>query len=202
MRCVRNEDGIALVTALMFTLISLGIIMALMYMIIAGTKMSGSQKRYRNSLEASYGGVALVTKEFIPRLFDNYSTGSASLSSDYGGVSLLFSTSLQKKLSDQTVNWPGTFSKTSNPKDNPDITFILSGLNAGEKFKVYSKIVDTVSGNSDTSGIDYLLAGVGVAGTGSGIAPKHTPSLFTIEIQGEQATNPKEKAQLSVLYAF
>ena len=53
-----------------FTLISLGIIMALLQMVLMGTKMSASQKVYRNSLEASYGGVEAFTKEIIPWYID------------------------------------------------------------------------------------------------------------------------------------
>src|SRR5512138_531570 len=84
MKKLQNQDGIALITALMFTLISLGMIMALLYYVLAGTRMSGAQKRYRNALEASYGGTEFITKAVIPRLFNNYSSGKVSLLGDFG----------------------------------------------------------------------------------------------------------------------
>ena len=86
MKYLENEDGIALVTALMFTLITLAMIMTLMYYVLLGTKMSAAQKKYRNSLEASYGGTEFVTKAIIPKLFSNFSTGKTSLMADFGGT--------------------------------------------------------------------------------------------------------------------
>lgn len=203
MRYLRNENGIALLTALMFTLISLGIIMALLQFVLMGAKMSASQKTYRSSLEASYGGVELVAKEIIPQLFGRYSTGSSNLKTTFGPsnkISLvLYDSTLKEKLSKDTKDWSTTISKTPDAKVSPDMTFKLSGVNGN--FVVYNKIIDTVTGNSDISGRD-LDPGIGVAGSGSGIAPKHSPHLITFEVQGEREINPKEKAVLSVLYAY
>jgi hypothetical protein len=208
MRKLQNEDGIALITALMFTLITLGMVMALMQMILTQTKMSASHKTYHNALEASYGGAELVTKEFIPRL-TNYSTGIGPLLTAFSGtavgkINLMVNPTpgaLKTKLSTDTAGW-GALNKTLNPKDAPDLQFQLKGDTAASNYKVYAKIVDTVSGNSDMSGVDLLDSGAGVAGAGSGIAPKHNPSLYTIEVQGEKAAGSKEKAKLSVLYAY
>ncbi len=202
MKKLKNEEGIALVTALMFTLICLGIVAALMQMLLLQTKVSAVEKNYRNSLEAAYGGTELVTKEFIPKLFTNYSTGIGPLLTAYASnIGLQASAGLKTKLSSATSDW-GTLSKTLNPKDAPDLQFMLKGTGTNGNFKVYAKVVDTVPGNSDTTGIDYLDSGVGVAGSGSGIAPKHNPALYSVEVQGERASNPKEKAILSVLYAY
>jgi hypothetical protein len=217
MKCVRNENGIALVTALLFTMISLAMIMALLYYVLQGTKMSAAQKRYRNSLEASYGGAELVTKAIIPKLFDNYSTGLLSLRSDYGGSINLkindplygMSTSdvLKTKLTKATADWGGTplaSRKSVNPKVMPDFIFTLNGTTPGNSYNVYSKIIDTVPpvGLIDTSGIDYLDSGVGVAGTSNSTQTPRSPGLYTVEVQGEASVNPKEKASLSVLYAY
>lgn len=206
MKYLRNENGMALVTALMFTLLCLAMIMTLMYYVLTSTKMSAAQKRYRNSLEASYGGTELVTKTIIPRLFSNYSTGRASLLADFGDtakIGLTLGPSLQTKLTRETVNW-GAASKTVNPKEFPDMTFTLKGKSAGEDFTVYSKIVDTVPGVGlvDASGIDYIDPGIGVAGTSSSTQTPRTPNIYSIEVQGEKSINPKEKAGLSVLYAY
>jgi hypothetical protein len=212
MRKLRNEDGVALITALMFTLICLGIVMALMQMLLVQTKMSASQKTYRNAIEASYGGTEMLTKEFIPRLA-NYSTGIAPLMATFAGNGALpqmglavnrtlvtGGETLKVKLNTATASWPTAVSKTPDAKVLPDFNFTLKG-DQGSNFNVYAKIIDTVPGNSDTTGVDFLDSGQGVAGTGSGIAPKHNPSLYTIEVQGERA-NAKEKAKLSVLYAY
>jgi hypothetical protein len=191
----------------MFTLLCLGMIMTLLYYVMAGTRMSAAQKRYRNSLEASYGGTEFITKTIIPRLFNNYSGGKKSLLDDFGPADKLglafTSNALGTKLNTATAGW-GSLSKTVNPKDAPDLTFTLKGMNSAGDFKVFTKIVDTVAGVGliDSSGIDYLDAGIGVAGTSSSTSTPRTPNIYSIEVQGEKAVNPKEKASLSVLYAY
>lgn len=61
-----NEQGFALVLALILSLIVLATVSALLYIITQGTSMSGYQKRYETALEGAKGGVDLVTKEIIP----------------------------------------------------------------------------------------------------------------------------------------
>lgn len=215
MKVLRNQDGIALITALMFTLICLGMVMTLLYYVLAGTKMSAAQKRYRSALEASYGGTEFITQSIIPRLFapllTDYLDKKASLMSDFGtSLNLAFTSdaltpnAFYTKLTTSTSAWPSTLSKTVNPKDMPDLTFTLLGQNSGSNYKVYTKIVDTVTGVGllDTSGIDYLDGGMGVAGTSSSTQTPRTPNIYSIEVQGEAAVNPVEKAGLSVLYAY
>lgn len=193
MQIVQNQKGIALVTALMFTLIMLGIIMAVLQVLLMETKTSSSHRKYRNSLEASYGGVELMTKELLPRVFSNQTSGISKIASFTPGPDL------QYKLLNSNY---GTLSRTTNPKEAYDMKFQLEGTTPGMNYNVYGKIVDTIPGNSDTTGIDYLDAGVGVAGAGSGISPKHNPTLLSIEVLGELASSSRERALLSVLYAY
>ena len=224
MKYVDNEDGIALVTALMFTMITLAMVMALMYYVLLGTKMSAAQKKYRSALEASYGGAEFVTKALVPKLlslgtFDNisaaYTTNKAALIADFGGTTLgkidltfVNDSIIKKKLAHTPDNWgiAGTSGArhSLDPKVSTDFIFTLKGSAGNSDFKVYSKIVDTVPGVGlvDSSGIDYLDAGIGVAGTSTSTQTPRTPSIYTVEIQGEAAVNPREKSALSVLYAY
>ncbi|GFO66844.1 type IV pilus minor pilin PilX [Geomonas limicola] len=209
MKQLQNQKGVALVVSLMFALICLAMILALLYFVLATTKNTGAQTRYRSSLEASYGGTDLLTKTVIPRLFSNYSTGYLSLMQDFGGSNTLNMTIgsksvLKEKMFTDTADWSGLAMKTTNPKQSPDITFTLPGQNGSPGYKVYTKIVDTTKGVGlvDASGIDYLDSGIGVAGAGSATQTMRTPNIYTIEVQGEKATNPKEKASLSVVYAY
>ncbi|TWJ32783.1 pilus assembly protein PilX [Geobacter argillaceus] len=207
MKHLRNQNGIALLTALMFTMLILGIIMTLLYYVLIGTKMSAAQKVYRNSLEASYGGVEVVTKTILPLLMANYSSNRIVLANNLGAadkLGLVLGPNLREKLTKPTAAWVDPAGKSVDPKVSPDAVFTLQGANQGGNFKVYSKIVDTVPGVGliDSSGIDYLDPGIGVAGTNSSTQTPRTPSLFTIEVQGEKAVNPNVKAGLSVLYAY
>ncbi|UFS69642.1 pilus assembly protein PilX [Geomonas sp. RF6] len=210
MRVVRNEDGIALVVSLMFTLISLAMILLLLELVMSASKMTAAQARYKNALEASYGGTEFLTRTVIPRVIDDFTSGSTSLLSDFGGTDKLGLTlpsgaALQQKLTTPTASWTGgTAAKSLNPKELPDVVFNLKGQTGAPDFKVYSKIVDTVPGVGllDTSGVDYLDPGIGVAGAGASTQSPRTPNIYSIEVQGEKAVNPKEKANLSVLYAY
>lgn len=199
-----NQKGIALVTSLMLTLISMTIVMALMYIITSSTKTSGLVKKYKTSLEASYGGTEILTKDVFPMILKNYSSPSliTDLATTYSGLDLQVKTTqgcLQTKLVKSTKNWPSNCSNTSNPKENPDLQFTLSAK-TGEPFVVYSKIVDTTEGNSDVSGTQ--LEGAGVAEGNSVLTPQHFPYVYRLEVQGERQSNSSAQANVEVLYAY
>ncbi|PKN15953.1 MAG: pilus assembly protein PilX [Deltaproteobacteria bacterium HGW-Deltaproteobacteria-23] len=217
---LKGNQGMALVTALLFTLISLGIVMMLLYIVTQGTKISAASKNYKSSLEASYGAVEVVTKDLFPAIFGKY-TSSASigaLATNYSNVNLTMPAldCFAEKTRKSTAYWDTTLCDSTNknytPTDAPDLEFILKSSNDAAGFKVYTKITDTRCGgntalnepctNSDMTGIDYLEAGSGVTGGGGTVTPQHKPAYYNIEVQGERASNPREKSKLSVLYAY
>lgn len=216
MKLLANQKGIALITALMLTLISLTIVMYLMYMITAGVKMSGANKRYKTAIEASYGATDIVLKELFKTMFDNIGTPATGLSS-YGLSSVLNLTTttdscLQQKLTSPRSMWSASCSSSNDAKQLPDITLRLNST-SGDPFAVYTKIVDTVCSDkrpypvgkctgSDLSGVDYLDGGSGVAGSSSVVATQSMPAIYRIEVQAERYTNPQEKAKLSILYSY
>jgi hypothetical protein len=109
---------------------------------------------------------------------------------------------LQAKLTLPTATWinsPYNCSNTITPTTAPDITMTLPATN-GTQFTVYSKIVDTVAGNTDTSGLQ--LEGAGVAESNTIIVPQHFPYVYRVEVQGQRSVNPAEKSNISVLYAY
>ncbi len=217
MLILRNNKGIALVTSLMFTLISLGIIMALLSIVMQGTRVSGANKSYKTAMDAGYGAVHVVTRDIFPAIhrgvFDT--TYKANLASP-SAISLAFplEACFNQKVGSSTSLWTAcTGQPTSNiPTQSTDMTFNLKATNDNLGFKVYTKISDTRCGgdtavgqpcsNSDSSGIDYLDAGSGVASSSGTVTPQHRPAYYRIEVQSERAVNPKEKSQLSVLYAY
>lgn len=202
MNRIRNQQGIALVTALMFTLISLTMLMGLLYIVTQGIQVSGSHKRYKTALEASYGGAEIALKEIIPAIFQGFS--SAQITNTFSGVGLQVnnsSTCLYQKLTLPTSQWSAACSQTLDPKASPDLNFKLQaqGINAAP-YSVYTKIIDTTSGNTDTSGLQ--LEGAGVAETTALITPQHFPYIYRVEIQAERETNATEQANLSLQYAY
>jgi len=219
----------ALVMALIISLIVLATVSALLYLITQGTTMSGYQKRYQTSLEASRGAVDMISKEVLAKVIGPaidsslLSTAKSGLKTTYTQVGLDFpgtttTACLQNKLLMSPVygatnNWTscGASNMSMDPKQSADMTFQLSGPSPSlpdQNFNVYAKIVDTVGcttttncPNSDTSGLD--LQGQGVAESGSGmVSPKQVPYMYHIEIQAERVSNPDEHSNLTVLYAY
>ena len=206
MKLIENNKGIALITALMLTLISLIIILALLSYINQGTYTSAAQKQYRNSLEAANGGVDLIAKEILPDIQEGMTGTTLATNFSAIGLNVYNGNCLSQKLTlTDSSEWTDCIAgyDTSDPTEATDVSFLLQGTGGGSSgYKIYAKVVDSTPGNSDTSGIDYLAGGGGVTSTTSGLSPKHEPGLYRLEIQGEKQQNPKERALLSVLYAY
>jgi hypothetical protein len=201
---IRNNKGIALITSLMFTLISLTIVMALFYVITQSVQVSAQNKRYRTSLDASYGGSEIMVKDILPVIMQNYSSTSlvSNTVTAFSGVGLQFlvdQSCFQKKLTNETANWPSGCSSAADPKKSPDLSIVLQS-STGNPFIVYSKIVDTIPGNSDTSGLQ--LEGGGVAETSSLLTPISIPYIYRMEVQAERQTGSTAQANIQILYAY
>jgi hypothetical protein len=228
MKHLNNERGIALVISLFLTVLILVSISALLYLVMQGTSMSGYQKRYQTALEAAKGGVDLATKEIITKTIGqltltDLSNAETRLQNSYSSINLAFVTStsttcLQSKLGLSTAQWTGCSTdnksldlKKSDGTNISDVTFRLAGPTSAQDYTVYAKIVDTSGGtvggasgstapNTYKGGLD--LGGQGVTGTQMTLAPMTHPFLFRVEIQAERTTNPDERSQLSVIYAY
>jgi hypothetical protein len=216
MKHLKNDKGVVLITTLMLTLIAFAIAMVMLYMVIQGTMLSGTSRQYKNSLEAAVGGVEIMTKDAIPYLVGattSYNEGVSpatyfkdSLTANMPGldastVSITNNSCLNAKLTNR--DWTGKCSAanlTLDPKLSPDITFNLKSAvsAAATGYKVYTKIVSTTPGSTDMSGRNLE----GQATWGSPPQDVGAPYLYRIEIASEKVSNPKEKANLSVLYAY
>jgi hypothetical protein len=223
MKQLKNEKGIALVTALCFTLISLGIVMMLLYIVTQGTKVTAASKRYKSTLEASYGAVALLQKDIIPRMmnFTSATNGPLGLRAfTVGGgimptaISTAKSDCLYQKINKTTWSAacdPST-EKDTSAKVSPDMRFNLKSTNDLAGYNVYTKIVDTRCGgdstdpcsNSDpnSGGVKGLEKGEGSGGKGQSVSSVSKPAYYRIEVMGERASNAREKSELTVLYAY
>ena len=68
-------------------------------------------------------------------------------------------------------------------------------------YRVYTKIVDTVVGNSGPD--EGLLEAAPASGSGGGnVTVVSVPFLYTIEVLSQSRTNPTERSKLSVLYQY
>jgi hypothetical protein len=202
---LRGEKGAALVTALMLTMLSLVIAMALLSTVIGGARTSASQKRYRTALAATYGGVELATQEIIPDLLQSSPPSASSLADTFAKVQLQIPqySCLQQKLSKPTAVWRGTCSDSADPTVAPDLLLELHGQSQEASFSVVAKVVDSVPGNTDKSGNNQLDLGLGTSARDEVVHPQHVPGIYNLSVQGgREGGAQNEKARLSVLYAY
>jgi hypothetical protein len=204
--------GLALIMVLAIVTISASLIAVVMYFALTGSEMSAMQRKYESSKEASLGAIDVVVKEMIPRTisgdtltgvvgtFQSVTTVVNSITPRAGG-----DTCFTSKLTKVTGLWSScpaeSDSQRMDPAINPDITFNLLSTAAGKNFMINLKIIDTIDGNSDTSGVSLSTGGVVDTGTGA-FAGKHYPYLYTIATEGKLQNTTTEKANLEVLYAY
>ena len=218
MNHLKNEKGIALVMVMVLSLIVFTIVSTLIYLVIQGTKYSGTFKRYETAREAGVGGAEIAAALIFNRgnldllglgLTDRCDCGDPDLAGDntFSNGSPLTGDyiCLCAKLCDPTYtgaifNWGAcTNGTTFDPTANADVNFTLSGI--GTSFDVAAKIVNTTMGNSDLSGED--LGGTGVVASTAGVIPSPPmPYLYRIEINSQSAGTVIERSRLSVLYAY
>lgn len=201
---LKKNDGIALVTALIMTLISLTIIMAVMYMITMNITRTGAMKTYRTALDASQGGTDMVIKEIVPELLKNLTNVNFvdELQTQFSIINFTVNTTvncIQDKLTQKTDDWDAACSQTQDLRAARDFSFQLEAT-GGQPYSIYTKIIDTIIGNTNTSGLQ--LEGAGVAESSSVLSPQHVPYVYRVEVQGERSQNAVERANLTVLYAY
>jgi hypothetical protein len=199
------KKGAALITVVALVVLTSLIVATVYYFIRRGIEVTGLQKKYQTAREASLGGLDVFTKEILPMAI-----GGTNLSNVVASFSTITSAQVQQvatdacfsdKLLKTTANWAGGCSNTLDAKTNPDIRFTLSGIAPARPFAVYTKIIDTVQGNSNTSGV--TLEGQGTAESQTGlITAQHFPYIYRMEVQSERQNDATEKANFTVLYAY
>jgi len=176
--------------------------MALLYILTMDISQTGMHKRYKTALEAAAGGSQIVLREILPQILQNYDSSSlqTDIQSAFSDVNLTITDSecLRKKLTTATGSW-GACSQTIDPISVPDMTLRLTPT-SGTPYTVYAKVIDTIQGNSDLSGLQ--LDGDGVTQSQSVITPQSIPYIYRLEVRGERSTNANEQARLSVLYSY
>ncbi len=201
-KTLKNQQGIALISALMIGFVSMLMISALLYMITNGTFISGSKTRYQMALESGHGGMNFFTKEIIQRGLSG--ADLSAVAGSFSGVVAPVATNAEFNAKLTTTGditdgtYPNTLVDTTITFAYPVDAVITSPL---DPLVVSTVIVSTSRGNSGTS--TNLLGGGGVVNTTSGtITPQHIPYLYQTQTRAEKSTNPVENAQLSAVYAY
>jgi hypothetical protein len=183
---LRNEKGVALVIVLLLAVVALIVTAGLLHMLARGGFISGQHKRYSTAVEAARGGLEATVQVVADRGIDTMGLTNVALGANLG-----------TKLENPTGAWGGADdTSTIDPSDDTtyDLRFDLGG------YRIHSKIVDTVDGNSAA---DMGLLKSGVVNTGAGeVTVMNIPFLYTIEELAQSTTNPSERAKISVLYQY
>jgi hypothetical protein len=195
MKTLRNDKGFALPFVLILAAIALAITLAMFVMLGRGSFVSGQQKRYRTAVEASRGGMEammqLIASGGNPAPYMNVLDVPALGTKLAGPV---FPAVLP------TGAWPGwgglDNAITIDP-GNPATYDMRIDLGT---YRVYTKIVDTVQGNSEV-GEELLKSGVVSTGSGE-VTAVSVPYLYTIEVLSQSQVNPAERSKISALYQY
>ena len=83
-----RKKGVALVSALIVVSVAAGIFAAVMYFALTGTEISGLQRKYHSSKEASLGAIDVLTKDLLPRVLGG-TTLSAAVASLFKPAAVL-----------------------------------------------------------------------------------------------------------------
>lgn len=202
MGMLKNEKGMALVSALMLGLIGMLMIAALLFMVDTGTWISGSKKRYQIALDATHGGLNFFSKEIIQTGLMGTplnAMGNYGLNFTPGIPSPDFTTKLTTRGDTRDGFWPydPTLPNTANAFNASDATFTFT-FPSSPDVTVSTTILDTSRGNSSVAA-NQLVSG-GVVNNNNGAAmPQHIPYLYQTQTQ---AQNSRENAILSAIYAY
>jgi len=191
---LNNEDGIALVTALMLGMFGMLMVAALLFMVTTGTWLSGSQARRQTALAAAHGANNFFAEEVIQRGIEG--TNVAAMG-DYNGM---LAPGPSAGNFDFKLNNSGFFNG-----DQGDAIITLRSPTGGPDIVVTATLVSTKRGNSEASESPFL-PGPGVADPQTGVtALQQVPALYQIRVEGQRAANanlPVERAQLNSLYMY
>lgn len=147
MKILKNDKGEALVLVLFFSLIASLMVVAVLYMVLRGSAISGMQKRYQTSVDAAYAGVSVETR-FLKQ--GSYSINDPMLTSTFT-VNPIPGQCLYRKLyfsynASVANGWTGCTAPevSMDAKTSPDKTLLVKGQNT--TYNVFQKIVDSRRG--------------------------------------------------------
>ena len=210
---LRNEKGIALVMIMILAAVGLVIMAGLLFLITSGTQVSGINKRYKTAFEAGIGGADL-TYQLIALRGETTDTNTliSALSALHAAINTPGTcqgtnrsgtgfTGFSAKLNAPATSWTGcdsTLTIIPGTTSTYDFNFTVGTI---PTYTVYAKVVNTVEGNS--AGGEEELLKYGVVNSGSGeVAVMSAPYLYTLELDAENASDPSERAKLSILYQY
>ncbi len=201
---IKNQKGIALIVALILSLVSLVLIGMALYISTQGTKLSGRLKSYATALSAANGAYEIATT-ILPSI-------KQQSSFDLSNIDSLKSNNekcLNIKLNNLTQNWTSTSGwsynhcPSLNNATSSNIDDIRNYYDLQYKlgdYDVYIKVTSSSLGNTQQPSKNNLNVGSVVSNGQSGKSPPTMPHLYRIEILSEK--NSSDEVHITALYAY
>lgn len=202
----RNQNGMALIIAILVAFIILVLGSMALYISTQSTKISGEFSVYRSSVEAANGAFR-ETRAILSYIKENKPFSVPFNIIDNRTACLHY------KLNTPSINWTNsdltsngclarTVALAENTNDSKVIDYYDLKYSLGNYY-VYLKIVNTSLGNTQTQNKGLTTGGTTSKKHGINIifAPK-APYIYRIEIVSVSKLNPYDFSHVSVLYAF
>lgn len=229
MNVKKSEKGQALVIVLFFSAIALLMVLAVLYMVLRGTAMSGVQKRYQSALDAGYAGVGIssafldsgisyaISSPSTAPLFADPTSAAVTASGGTLTITPAAGSCFYNKVFtafNRTLGTNGTWGApcgdndaTIDPTVSPDMQYTVNGVNT--TYYVYTKIVDSRQGLTAQRppGVTEMQGYVGkVSGVAGLSLTKQAYFYYTVEVEAKETSaatgKTRETAQISFDYAF
>lgn len=194
MKARMNEKGIALIIALITALIILILGSIALYVSIKSTKISGSFRQHRASIQSAKGGY-----EKTKYIIDYIKVHSTAPSISDGNFTNF--TNFKDKVSTPTAGHPTLWTDDAQNPDKTVSNYDIK-LDIGDYY-VYVKLTNTAIGNTALGGSKTLGTGgvtTGKAGA-STVTPPKIPYLYTLKIVSKHKTT-NDEAAVSLLYGY
>ncbi len=225
---VSNQRGVALVMVLILSVVSLGIMAGLVYMLTTSVKVTGIQQRYKTALEAAEAG-GWITMQVLDfrgdQVYQNTfldKLNALALNGDirtddtcFGGEDPATHEPYRKFATKALVNQPLWSPACNSSPINPNpvqpyflidilepVTYDMTfDIGTYPVYKIFSKVADTVTGNT-APGLNKFLRRSGVVSNTGEIPTPTKPYLYYIEVHAERTDQRMEKADISILYEY
>ena len=180
------ERGVALILVLVLSGIGLIVMTTVLYVIMIGTQMSGSEKRYRTTHEAALGGID-VLRPII----------QAQAAIAFPGVTYSPTGSFLNKINAASLN---AFDTTVSINPGDPNTYDLYVDIGDPIYRVFAKMTQKQQGNTN-KGYKQVRIKTGVVPADPGMGEIHF-TYYTFNILAQKATNPNERVRMDLVHIF
>jgi hypothetical protein len=185
-----SERGVALVMVLVLSAIGLIVMTTVLYVLLIGTQMSGSEKRYRTAHEAALGGIDIL-RPII----------QAQAAITIPGVLITYQgTQFTDKIAASSL--AGFAANQIDVEINPLIpaTYDLYIDLGNPVYRVYAKMTQKQQGNTN-KGYKQVRIKTGVVPADPGMGEIHF-TYYTFNILAQKLINPNERVRMDLVHIF